>query len=86
MHAKNTVVTEYSLYGADGIENKHRLDGADGGDGRECTKNAVEKRIREIESETPALFTESRFKHESRSHGSNMSVVKHESRIGNDCH
>ncbi len=51
MHAKNTVVKEYSLYGADGIENKHRLDG---GDGRECTKNAGEKGSREIESETPA--------------------------------
>ncbi len=51
MHAKNTVV---KLYGADGIENKHRLDGADGGDGRECTKNAGEKGSREIESETPA--------------------------------
>ena len=39
MHTKDTAVL------------KHRLDGADG---RECTKNAVEKRIREIESETPA--------------------------------
>jgi type VI protein secretion system component VasA len=29
------------------------------------------------------LFTESRFKHESCSHGSNISLVK---RIGNDCH
>ncbi len=55
MHTKDTAVL------------KHRLDGADG---RECTKNAVEKRIREIESETPALSVH---------HSS-------DGQIGNDCH